>query len=39
MIAAACTGPEKVMRAGRKADGLDRAAMGSEQLRAMEEER
>jgi nitrite reductase/ring-hydroxylating ferredoxin subunit/multimeric flavodoxin WrbA len=37
MIAAACAGPEKIMRAGRKADGLDRAAMGSEQLRAMEE--
>jgi nitrite reductase/ring-hydroxylating ferredoxin subunit/multimeric flavodoxin WrbA len=30
-------GTEKVMRAGRKADGLDRAAMGSEQLRAMED--
>ena len=37
MIAAACAGPEKIMRAGRKADGLDRAAMGSEQLRAMED--
>jgi len=37
MIAAASAGPEKVMRAGRKADGLDRAAMGAEQLRAMEE--
>jgi hypothetical protein len=37
MIAAASAGPEKIMRAGRKADGLDRAAMGAEDLRAMEE--
>jgi multimeric flavodoxin WrbA len=37
MIAAACQGPERVMRAGRKADGLDLAGMKRAEIAAMEE--
>jgi hypothetical protein len=37
MIGAACAGPERVMRAGRKADGLDRASMDAAEIEAMEE--
>jgi len=39
MIAAACEGPERVMRAGRKADGLDLAAMARAEIEAMNEKR
>ncbi|MGH9443207.1 MAG: Rieske 2Fe-2S domain-containing protein [Thermoanaerobaculia bacterium] len=38
MIAATTSAPEKVMRAGRKADGLDNAAMGANLLASMTDE-
>ena len=38
MIAATTAAPEKVMRAGRKADGLDNAAMGANLLASMADE-
>ena len=38
LMCATCAGPEKIMRAGRKADGLDNAAMGAELLAGMADE-
>jgi hypothetical protein len=37
LIGASCTGAERVMRAGRKADGLDRSSMDAAEIEAMEE--
>ncbi len=38
VMCATCAGPEKIMRAGRKADGLDNAAMGADLLAGMADE-
>ncbi len=38
LLCASCAGPERVIRAGRKADGLDNAAMGAEMLAGMADE-
>jgi nitrite reductase/ring-hydroxylating ferredoxin subunit/multimeric flavodoxin WrbA len=38
LMCATCTGPERFIRAGRKADGLDNAAMGAELLAGMADE-
>src|SRR5258706_2718152 len=35
LMCATCAGPERILRAGRKADGLDSAAMGAELLAGM----
>jgi nitrite reductase/ring-hydroxylating ferredoxin subunit/multimeric flavodoxin WrbA len=37
LMCASCAGPEKIMRAGRKADGLDNAAMQAKDIDAMED--
>ncbi len=39
LLCATCAGPEKVMRAGRKADGLDRSAMAGAEIGTMEDGR
>jgi nitrite reductase/ring-hydroxylating ferredoxin subunit/multimeric flavodoxin WrbA len=37
-LCATCAGPERILRAGRKADGLDNAAMGAQMLSRMADE-